>query len=85
MLLRLLKVIRFCLVSMVLLVLIDMFILGGKLKDILVKANTSDYSFFSTDGQSNYIFIMVTLLAISFTSYIILRFTRGKNENQKEK
>ena len=63
--------IQFTLISMFSLILIDMFILGGKLKDIFVRANTSDYSFFSTDGQSNYvllfnIFIVVMLLWLGY-------------------
>ena len=84
MLLRLLKVIRFCLVSMVLLVLIDMFILGGKLKDILVKANTSDYSPFSTDGQSNYIFIFLAIIVCAIISYAILRILNSDNKKVKK-
>lgn len=58
------------------LILADMFILKGYLKDFFVRANTSDISPFSTDGQSNYILILLILVII----FILVRLLWGKSK-----
>lgn len=51
----------------------DMLVLGGKIKLwIIAVANTTSASPFSTDGQSNWIFILLGL-GIILLIYIILR------------
>jgi LPXTG-motif cell wall-anchored protein len=55
------------------LVAFDMLALGGKIKLwIIAVANTTSASPFSTDGQSNWIFILLGL-GIILLIYIILR------------
>ena len=65
------------------LILVDMLILGGKIKIfILALGNTSDYSPFSTDGQSNWCLILVILLFIIVISAII--YSRLLNRDEEE-
>ena len=64
------------------LVLIDMLILEGKIKLwIIAIANTTDASPFSTDGQSNWIFILGVVIVIGIT-WLILNKLKEKKRKQ---
>jgi len=64
-------------------VLFDMFVLHGKLKLIWIAlANTSDYSPFSTDGQSNYMFVAVFII-IGFIGYFLYLLSIKDNKEEK--
>lgn len=81
-----LRVFRVFLIGIASSIIIDMFILGGKLKDILVKANTSDISPYSSDGQMNYICLLTIVIAVIVCYILILLLKKppqgedGKNE-----
>lgn len=68
-------------------ILTDMFILGGKIK-LFIKAyaNTTDYSPFSTDGQSNYVLLFVIFIVI-VAVYILFKLLGHLDEivDEKEK
>jgi uncharacterized membrane protein len=67
------------------LVAFDMLVLGGKIKLwVIAVANTTSYSPFSTDGQSNWLFIF-TIIGIGLLSYLAYRLLDSKKENKKDK
>jgi LPXTG-motif cell wall-anchored protein len=60
------------------LVTFDMLVLGGKIKLwIIAVANTTSASPFSTDGQSNWIFILLGL-GVILLIYLILKEKKQK-------
>ena len=74
---RFFKGMQVFLLSVAGLILIDMLILGGKIKlIILALGNTSDYSPFSSDGQMNWILLLVIGIMILMI-YIFLKVVRG--------
>jgi hypothetical protein len=77
-----LRGVRMFLVGLVSLVLLDMFVLHGWLKDFFVRANTSDYSPFSTDGQSNWILVLISIGVILVISYLLIKTFGGTEENK---
>ena len=65
-------------------ILLDMFIFKAYLKNFLVRANTSSYSPYSTDGQSNWVLILV-LVGVGIVAYLIYRSCAGGPENPDDK
>jgi hypothetical protein len=85
--LKLLKATRVFLLTLITLILLDMFVLGAWLKNFFVRANTSDYSPFSTDGQSNWVLVLVCVIALIIIIYIIGKltsFVEDKKEDEPE-
>ena len=65
-------------------ILLDMFVFKAYLKNLLVKANTSSYSPYSTDGQSNWVLILV-FVAIGIMVYFVHRCCDGGPESPDDK
>jgi hypothetical protein len=84
MIIKMLKGFKIFLIGIASSILIDMFILGGKLKDFLVKANTSDISPYSTDGQMNYICLLTIVICIILVYILITLLKKPKGENGKD-
>ena len=81
-----LRGIRALLIILGFLILGDMFILHGKIKYlILALGNTTDYSPFSTDGQSNYIVLFLILILVIVISILLRLFVFGKPNTEEEK
>jgi len=75
---KLIKSFQIFLGAVVFLVGFDMLILGGKIKLwIIAVGNTTNSSPFSTDGQSNWILILV-IIGIILLSYIVLKLLEKK-------
>lgn len=64
-------------------VLLDTFVLKQFLKNMLVKANTSDYSIYSTDGVANWIILITLLIFGPAIIYIIDRYIKIKEFDYK--
>ena len=66
------------------LVAFDMLVLRGKIKLwIIAVANTTDYSPFSTDGQSNWVYLLVTIgviIGIAILVKLLQRDDGGKKD-----
>lgn len=75
-----LKAIRLFLVFIVSSLLLDMFVFKAYLKNLLVKANSSSVSPFSTDGQSNYTVLILSIIAIVVISAILHKWFFGRKE-----
>jgi len=65
-------------------ILLDMFVFKAYLKNLLVKANTSSYSPYSTDGQSNWVLILV-LVGIGIMAYFVYMCCAGGPESPDDK
>jgi hypothetical protein len=85
MVLKALRLFRLFLVGLASTILLDMFVFKAFLKNLLVRANTSDVSPFSTDGQSNYILIIVAITAVAVISYILYRFAGEPDAEEEDK
>lgn len=66
------------------LILLDMFILKGKLKYAWIAyANTTSTSPFSTDGQSNYMLLLV-IMGVAIGTFILFKVLEGIPEIEDE-
>ena len=66
-------------------IIIDMLILGGKMKlVILALGNTSNYSPFSTDGQSNWVLVLFLIGTIIFIGWLLSSVRGIEEEEPKE-
>ena len=65
-------------------IILDMFVFKAYLKNLLVRANTSSYSPYSTDGQSNWVLILV-LFGVGIMAYLIYTACAGGPESPDDK
>jgi len=86
MLIKLLKGFRLFLIMLVSSILCDMFILHGKIKlFIIAVANTTEISPFSTDGQSNWILILVIIIVLLLISILTQLYNEDSDKEKKDK
>jgi len=64
-------------------VVLDTFVLNQFLKNLMVKANTSSYSPYNTDGVANIIVIFFLLFGVPFIYYALKFFRTMKEEDKK--